>query len=254
MDVAASGLIFQSIYQHPAVMPAPTPFSPLPFPPSLRASDRCLATLRARILSLELEPGAKLDEALIARAHGVSRTPAREALLALAQEGLVSVRPQAGTFVALIDGEALAEIMEARRVLEELLARRAAERAAPGEVFREALRAGREAARLEDAGAFLRADHEFHAALARAANGRRIGRLTLEQRAAIDRFRVLTPLTPSRMKRAADEHEAIAAEIAQGEAKAAARAMRRHLAGRGDDIAAARAAYPAYFISQGGSP
>ena len=225
---------------------------PLPLPPSLRASDRCLATLRARILSLELEPGTRLDEALIARAHGVSRTPAREALLALAQEGLVSVRPQAGTFVALIDAEALPEIMEARRALEELLARRAADRTALPDYFREALRAGREAARSEDGEALLRADHDFHAALALAGQGPHIGAIAAAQRALIDRFRRLTPISAARMKRVAEEHEAIVAEIARGEPKAAARAMRRHLAARGDDIGAARAAHPAYFLPHGG--
>lgn len=225
--------------------------APLLFPPSLRASDRVLASLRARIQSLALAPGAKLDEAEIARAHGVSRTPAREAMLALAQEGLLTVRPQAGTFVALLDGDALPEIMEARRALEELLARRAAERSAGADLFREPLRAGREAAKSEDADAFLLADHAFHAALAGAAEAPRIGRLAAERRDAIDRFRRLTPPSPSRLRKAAEEHEAIVAEIARGEAKAAARAMRRHLAGRGDDVAAARAAHPDYFLPPG---
>lgn len=225
--------------------------APLQFPPSLRASDRVLASLRARIQSLALAPGAKLDEAEIARAHGVSRTPAREAMLALAQEGLLTVRPQAGTFVALLDGDALPEIMEARRALEELLARRAAERRAGADLFREALRAGREAAKSEDADAFLLADHAFHAALAGAAEAPRIGRLAAGHRDAIDRFRRLTPASPARQRKATEEHEAIVAEIARGEAKAAARAMRRHLAGRGDDVAAARAAHPDYFLPPG---
>lgn len=225
----------------------------LPLPPQLRASDRVLDSLRAAIMSLALKPGERLDEPLIARAHGVSRTPAREAILALAQEGLVVVRPQAGTFVALIDADALPETMEARRVLEELLARRSAERKGAAELLREALRVGREAAKAEDAAAFLRADHAFHAALALAARAPRIGKLAAELRAPIDRFRVLSPAPPGRMKRAADEHEAIVAEIARGEPKAAARAMRRHLAALGDDVTGARARNPGYFMPAGGA-
>lgn len=226
----------------------------IPFPPPQRASDRVLESLRAAIRSLTLKPGERLDEPQIARAHGVSRTPAREAILALAQEGLVSVRPQAGTFVALIDADALPETMEARRVLEELLARRAAERKAAPEPFREALRLQREAARAEDAAAFLAADHAFHAALAQAAQAPRIGAMAAKLRGGVDRFRALNPAPPGRMKRAADEHEAIVAEIARGEAKAAARAMRRHLAALGDDVAGVRARHPQYFTPAGGPP
>ena len=222
-----------------------------PLPPQMRASDRVLDALRGAIQSLALLPGARLDEPQIARAHGVSRTPAREAILALAQEGLVTVRPQAGTFVALIDAAALPEVIEARRVLEELLARRAAERKAPPDLFREPLRLQREAAKAEDAEAFLRADHAFHAALAQAARAPRVGRLAAELRGPVDRFRRLAPAPAGRMKRCVEEHEAILVEIARGEAKQAARAMRRHLAALADDPAGLRARHPDLFLPAG---
>lgn len=225
------------------------PASPAP----ARASDRILDALRRKILTLDLAPGAKLDELEIARAHGVSRTPAREAMLALAQEGLVSVRPQSGTFVALIDADAALEAMEARRVLEELCARRAAERRVAAEVFRDSLRRAREAAAAQDGEAFEAAGAAFHATLAEAAQARSIGALSARLRAPIERLRRLAAPASGgdRMKRGVDEREAIVVEIARGEAKAAARAMRRHLAASGVDVEAARAAHPDCFISSG---
>jgi DNA-binding GntR family transcriptional regulator len=223
-------------------------FAPAP-PPLARASDRILDALRRKILTLDLPPGAKLDELEIARAHGVSRTPAREAMLALAQEGLVAVRPQSGTYVALIDADAALEAMEARRVLEELCARRAAERRVAPDVFRESLRRAREAAAAQDGAAFEAAGAAFHAALAEAAQARSIGALSARLRAPVERLRRLAaPVAGSdRMKRGVDEREAIVAEIGRGEAKAAARAMRRHLAAGALDVEQARAAHPAFF-------
>lgn len=56
--------------------------------------------LRALIQQLELAPGARLVEAEIARAFRVSKTPVREALLRLEQEGLVRITPHTGTVVS----------------------------------------------------------------------------------------------------------------------------------------------------------
>jgi DNA-binding GntR family transcriptional regulator len=192
-----------------------------------------------------------LDEAEIARAHGVSRTPVREALLALAQEGLVVIRPQSGTFVSLIDGDALPEAIEARRALEELAARRAAERRPASDLFRPSLKAAREAAKVEDVEAFHMADDAFHQSIYEAGETPIVGRLARALRAQVDRYRRLTLPQPGRMRRVAQEHEEIAQEILRGEPKAAARAMRRHLAALHDDVAATRAARPEMFLPPG---
>lgn len=216
-----------------------------------RASDRVRDALRQGVLRLDLPPGARLDEAEIAARHGVSRTPVREALLALAQEGLVVARPQSGTFVTRIDGDALPEAIDVRRVLEELSARRAAERRVAADVFRPAIKAAREAARGDDREAFHAADDAFHQLLAEAAQAPMIARLARQARAPIDRFRRLTLPQPGRMRRVVEEHEAIVEEIARGEPKAAARAMRRHLTVLNDDIAATRAAHPELFLPPG---
>jgi DNA-binding GntR family transcriptional regulator len=70
-----------------------------------RARDEAKALLREGILCGQLAPGAPLEEVQIAARLGVSRTPVREALIALEEEGLVSSRPRKGYVVAQADAE-----------------------------------------------------------------------------------------------------------------------------------------------------
>ena len=58
--------------------------------------------LRDQIIRGEIPPGARISETEIASSWSVSRQPVREAFIKLAEEGLVEVRPQRGTFVTLI--------------------------------------------------------------------------------------------------------------------------------------------------------
>src|SRR6478672_13792128 len=83
--------------------------------PRLSVRDQTLDTLRRRIISLQLPPGEPLSENELAQELGVSRTPVRESLILLREEGLVQVFPQIGSFVSLVD---LARVSEAQFVRE----------------------------------------------------------------------------------------------------------------------------------------
>jgi DNA-binding transcriptional regulator YhcF (GntR family) len=91
---------------------------PLQLDDERSCSEQVLALLRQAIIRARLTPGTPLSEAALARLLGVSRTPVREALRALAREQLVLVYPQAATVVAPIDIEALQEGCFIRRSLE----------------------------------------------------------------------------------------------------------------------------------------
>ena len=75
-------------------------------------------TLRRRLLTLELPPGAALSENELATAMGVSRTPVRESLILLAEEGLVEVYPQVGSFVSRVDAKSVADVQFLREAIE----------------------------------------------------------------------------------------------------------------------------------------
>jgi DNA-binding GntR family transcriptional regulator len=92
-------------------------------------ADRAYHAIRDMIVSLELPPGAVIDERGLTERLGIGRTPTREALRRLAQERLVEVYPRRGMFVTSVEIRDLASLAEVRSVLESHVARLAAERA-----------------------------------------------------------------------------------------------------------------------------
>jgi DNA-binding GntR family transcriptional regulator len=102
-------------------------------------ADRAYAAVRDMIVSLQLRPGAVIDERSLMDRLGIGRTPLREAVRRLAQERLVEVFPRRGTFVTSVEIRDLAQLAEVRQVLESHAAVLAAERATDED--REALQA-----------------------------------------------------------------------------------------------------------------
>ncbi|MET3901356.1 DNA-binding GntR family transcriptional regulator [Devosia sp. UYZn731] len=180
---------------------------------------------------MEMLPGDKISENELARRFGVSRTPAREAMQRLADEGLVEIFPQSGTFVARIPYEELPEAMVIRKALEKTTASMAATLATRSQVLTLAsvIEQQREAAMAEDRSAFHRADELFHAKLAEIAGYPGIWKLVLQVKTQVDRFRRLTLVLPHRMFAVIEEHERILAAIGQAEPDIAAAAMIAHL-------------------------
>jgi DNA-binding GntR family transcriptional regulator len=74
--------------------------------------------VRTRIVDGRISLGAGLSENSLAAELGISKTPVREALLQLKQEGLVQVQPQRGTYVFRLEAEQVSMISELRDVLE----------------------------------------------------------------------------------------------------------------------------------------
>ena len=68
-------------------------------PRSATAAARIYQLLRGELISLQRKPGDLISEAEIALANGVSRTPVREAIMKLADDGLVDIFPQSGICV-----------------------------------------------------------------------------------------------------------------------------------------------------------
>jgi DNA-binding GntR family transcriptional regulator len=90
--------------------------------------------IRERVLSGEFEPGERLPEERLSLELGVSRMPVREALRALAAEGLVSIEPRRGASVTAYTDSQVQELVEVRATLEGLNARLAAKRHDPKQI------------------------------------------------------------------------------------------------------------------------
>lgn len=84
--------------------------------------------LRERILSGEFRPGARLVEGKLSTEMAVSRIPVREALRALAAEGLVTIEPRRGATVSVLSDDLAYDMVEVRATLEGLNAKLAAVR------------------------------------------------------------------------------------------------------------------------------
>lgn len=180
---------------------------------------------------MEMRPGEKIRENELASHYGVSRTPVREALQRLTDERLVEVFPQSGTFVARIPYEELPEAMVIRKSLESTTASMAATKATRSQILTLAsvIEQQREAAAVEDLGAFHRGDELFHSTLAEIAGFPGIWRLVLQVKTQVDRFRRLTLILPRRMFAVIAEHEQVLAGIEQSNPEAASAAMMQHL-------------------------
>ncbi|RVH13490.1 GntR family transcriptional regulator, partial [Sinorhizobium meliloti] len=125
--------------------------------------------LREQIIQAELVPGARISEAEIARSLSISRQPVREAFIKLAEEGLVQVLPQRGTYVTRISTASVMDVRFVREAIEADIVRQVAgeHKAAIVAELREQIARQKQVPH-DDRAAFLRLDELFHHTLATA--------------------------------------------------------------------------------------
>lgn len=206
--------------------------------------------LRRAILAMEIAPGAALVEKELTARFGTSRTPVREALIRLKEEGFVEIFPQAGTFVARIPIEAIPEAVFIRQALEcatvELVARiGTAEAVAPLDAI---IARQREALERDDQEGFHLADEAFHETLAGLAGYPGIWKIAQAAKSQIDRCRRMTLPVPGRMAMVIREHGSIVDAIRRHDGPAAELAMRRHLGTLLPDLVRLQDQHPDYFV------
>jgi len=218
-------------------------------PRAATASSRIYADLRAELVSLQRRPGAPILEGEIALSYGVSRTPVREAILKLSDEGLVEIFPQSGIIVSRIPIAALPEAIVIRKSLEETTARLAAGLASPSQILalHSILQRQREADAAGDREGFHQADELFHASIAEIAQYPGIWKLILQVKVNVDRFRRLTLPQAGRIAQVIAEHALILSAIEAHDAQRAAAAMGKHLERLLGDIAAIHNINPQFF-------
>jgi GntR family transcriptional regulator, rspAB operon transcriptional repressor len=218
-------------------------------PRAATAASKIYSDLRSQLVSLQRRPGEVISEAEIALSYGVSRTPVREAILKLSDEGLLEIFPQSGIFVSRIPIAALPEAIIIRKALEETTARLAAERATSSQILtlHAILERQREANATGDRDAFHHADEMFHATIAEVARYPGIWTLIQQVKVHVDRYRRLTLPQQGRIARTIAEHEAILAAIEAHDPAGARIAMEVHLERLLSDISATQNINPEFF-------
>jgi DNA-binding GntR family transcriptional regulator len=191
---------------------------------------RVVDAIREAIVSLDLPPGSPLDKAALCERLGVSRFPVSEALSRLQAEGLVEIRPQAGTIVSRIRFADVRENLFLRRALEAEAVRTLARNCPPNviDALTRNLRYQKAAAAAGDRKGFHVLDLEFHDIIFTALGFERVKSAVESARLGLDRIRRLLA-TKRRHTLTFKEHAAVAAALAAGDGDAAARAMMAHL-------------------------
>jgi DNA-binding GntR family transcriptional regulator len=188
--------------------------------------------LQDEIVRLQLKPLDTLNEKQLGQRFGVSRTPVREALLRLADEGLVEIYPQSGTFVSRIPRRALYEAILIRKALEvttvslAIVAMKDGSRLRSLEDNQSALI---EAAEAGDIPLFHRIDTEFHQLIADIAGYPGIWTVIAQVKVHIDRYRFITLPRTGRLDIVIAEHAAIIDGIRVRDDGAAVLAMSQHI-------------------------
>lgn len=190
--------------------------------------------LRERILQGSLPPGTRLVEASLAQQLGTSRTPVREAIHRLEQEGLVRPAGRRGVIVAGLDGADVQEIMGLREVLESHAAGLAAIRITGTDLqaLERVLRRAERAVRAGDLPSLLRWNTRFHDGIIAASGSRRLRDLINRLSEVILTYRQLTLQVPGLPERSHQEHVAILEALRRRDQEVAETLMRAHIRGK----------------------
>lgn len=198
-------------------------------------ADRVHNTLLLALLNGEYPPGTPLSEISLAASFRVSRTPVREALAKLVNDGFAERVPGHGIFAARVTLQMLRDVLEVRRLLEGEAAGWAAQRATRQEVDRM-----RELAvfhyAVGDAGSYQNAterNRTFHSAVAAASHNDQVAGLIGQCLARMQRFMALGVNKDEFQRGAGAEHSAVVDAIEAHDPVGARLAMQAHLDGSG---------------------
>ena len=195
--------------------------------------DVVFNTLRQAILKGELKPGERLMEIALAERLGVSRTPIREAMRKLEQEGLVVMIPRKGAYVDGISLKDIHEVYEIRAALEALALELAAKYITDEELDELALQVKEEEA-LTDVGRLneiIFIDSSFHDLIYQYARNSKLTQFVEILQEQFKRFRALPLGGSARSNTALEEHQQILEALKNHDSILAAQLAKKHIAG-----------------------
>lgn len=215
----------------------------------LSAAERTYQVIRRQILDGGHAPGTMLGEAALATEIGVSRTPVRVALARLQDEGWIRIYPKRGAVVQGIDEPTIAELADARYLLETTAVERAPEalRQRLASSFDELITQQRAAFAEADVARFIELTLEFHRGFVEAGDSQ----VMLEMYSLLsDRHRFALFMNSSHLLARCDEiiaeHEKLVEHLRSGDAAAFADTLRGHIAENSSPSQGAREAGPGF--------
>jgi DNA-binding GntR family transcriptional regulator len=193
--------------------------------------DAAYVQIRRRILDIEWPHGHRALEQEVAQALGMSRTPVREALIRLKNEGLVEVIPRHGMRVLPVSPNDMREIYQILTALECMAAELLASRKPTDNDLKplvDATKAMDKALKAEDLDAWAAADERFHAHLVDLAGNRQLQATVLNYWDRAHRARMFTLRLRPKPVNSTKEHMQMVERLLAGDAEGAARVTRAH--------------------------
>ena len=225
-------------------MSDPAPIFVQPIVAAERAGNLIAHEIRRAILEGRLEPGDVLREEQLARELGTSRTPVREALIELRNEGLVEAQQTRRAVVRAYDADELRDIYGLRSALEAHAARRAAKRATPEAIAELYASVDRFHALVgsapDDVNELVSENLVFHAIVADAAGVPHLKKMIDQVMVIPRRYRAYAAYVPEHRTTVEADHRAITEAIEARDANAAERLMEAHVRWTGDIAVAAQ--------------
>lgn len=201
-----------------------------------RFADEAADIIRHLILSGHFEWGERLNELNLAETLKISRSPIREALQALAGEGLVRMVPGRGAYVTSFDLTTVHQLGDVRMALECAGARLAAERASDDQLASLGELLTRTEAALADMQHPYPRDLDFHQSVLEITGNPNLVRAAREINVQLQLARTRSGEVPGRARKAYAEHKAICEALQRRDPEAAEAAMREHLTRSMDNI------------------
>lgn len=188
-------------------------------------------SLSEAIILGELQPGERLMETKLADELGVSRTPVREAIKKLEQEGLVKMTARKGAEVAPINAEDLQEVLEIRKAMETLAVELACNNATKDDIkrLRDANAAISKAIKTKDVEDIMDKDLKFHEAIQTVSRSKRLQKMLDQLRAHIYRYRYAYIRDMKNKETIVEEHTKIIDCIEEKNVRAARKEVELHI-------------------------
>lgn len=195
--------------------------------------DYIYDTLKAEILDLRLYPGQIISENQICERFGVSRTPVRDALRLLQQQGFVTALPYKGIMITLLNFSNIKQLLYMRVAVERMVIRDFIKIKSPllMEDINHLIRK-QEAIILEPTFVpeqFYRLDAQMHSVWFEATQKSKLWEILQEQQLHYTRFRMLDFATETNFPRIISEHKAIFAQIESGDIDTLEEILNNHL-------------------------
>lgn len=197
---------------------------------NLLLGDAAYEAVRQAIVANELQPGDRVSEYKVAEWLGISRTPAREGLRRLENEGLLTQHPRRGLVVSSIDEDAVPELYALRELLEGGAAAMAARHATENEIETLRMLLDAEKGMADDPEEMYAHNRAFHERLYRASHNRFLLKFLLLTADTLSAYRTVTSLVfKERRDEVLREHQELVDAIANRDEAAAQEIAVRHV-------------------------